>query len=115
MNHKKSDNGNLEAPFYGLLDNGPDDDLAPEGEALRVFWHFKDEAFIDPKNAYNDKYLKEVTQLVIERIDRWHSYEHQALHFVSTSELLKWIRSDDDRLEWACSNGTYNNLLQQSN
>jgi hypothetical protein len=114
MNHKKSDNGTPADPLYGLLDDDPADDLAPEGETLDLYWHFKDEALIDPKNLRNNGYLRETYQMLLDRIERLRGYELQALHFASTSDLLKWIRSDDDRMEWAWSNRTYSRLLQES-
>ncbi len=106
---------NHENPYDGLLDDERDGDLAPTGEALDMWWHFKNEALIDPNNSRNDGYLKELFPILLDRFDRFHKYELQALHFVSTSELLKWIRSDDDRMDWACSNKTYRRLLEESN
>jgi hypothetical protein len=115
MNHEKSDNGYPEDPYDGLLDSGRDDEPGPTGDPLDLFWHFKNEALIDPNNARHDRYLKESYRHVLDRIDCFHTYELQALHFESTSELLKWIRADDDRMDWAYSNRTYRRLLEESN
>jgi hypothetical protein len=114
MNHKKSDNGNPKDPFYGLLDNGPDDDLAPMGELYDLFWYFTDQALIDPEDSRNNGYLEEARQMLYERIERLRIYELEAMKFRSTSDLLKWIRSSEDRMAWAWSNRTYSRLLQES-
>ncbi len=116
MNHKKSDNENPDGALFGPLDNddGEDDYPAPMGDPYDLFWQFTNEAFIDPENSRNNKYLAEVREMLYERIERLRMYELEALKFPSTSDLLKWIRSSEDREEWAWSNRTYSRLLQES-
>lgn len=115
MSNEKSNNGYPENPYEDLLDDEREGGLAPTGDPYDMFWHFKDEALINPKNSRNDGYLKELFPMLLDRIDRYHTYEIKALHFESTSDLLKWIRSDEDLVDWAWTHRTYRRLLEESN
>lgn len=113
MKNEQTDNGYPQDPYEGLLDSGPENGLAPEGEALDLFWYFKDEADRNPNTPRIDKFLKEVSSIVLSRIEAYQRYELEALHFATTKELLIWIRMDDDRLDWAWSNRTYRRMLRK--
>lgn len=115
MKNEQTNKGYPEDPYEGLLDSGPENGLAPEGEALDLFWYFKDEADRNPNTSRIDKFLKEISSIVLDRIETYQRYELEALHFATTKELLIWIRMDDDRLDWAWSNRTYKRMLEESN
>ncbi len=114
MKNEQTYNGYPQDPYEGLLDSGPENGLAPEGEALDLFWYFKDEADRNPNTPRIDKFLKEVSSIVLNRIEAYQRYELEALHFATTKELLMWIRMDDDRLDWAWSNRTYRRMLKET-
>lgn len=115
MKNEQTNNGYTKDPYEGLLDSGPENDLAPEGEALDLFWHFKDEADLNPNTPRIDKFLKQAWSMVLDHIERNQRYELEALHFATTKELLMWIRRDDDRIDWAWSNRTYRRMLEETN
>ena len=115
MKNEQTNSGYPEDSYERLLDSGHENDLAPEGEALDLFWHFKDEADLNPNAPRIHKLLKEVSSVVLDRIERHQRYELEALHFATTKELLMWIRTNDDRLDWAWSNRTYKRMLEEIN